>query len=93
MDLRKTAGLLAAAGLSAGLIGGGVGAAFQDQVTAQQNINVGDFECQIVEPSDGTVSGDGKSVTYDAPTVLSGAAGSSPFSFKVRRPAPSARLL
>ena len=84
MDLRKTAGLLAAAGLSAGLIGGGVGAAFQDQVTAQQNINVGTFECLIVEPSDGTVSGDGKSVTYDAPTVLSGGAGSSPFSFKVK---------
>ena len=49
MTLRKIAGLLAAFGLTLGLIGGGVGAVFQDQVTATQNINVGTFECKITD--------------------------------------------
>ena len=83
MSLRKVAALLAAFGLMLGLISSGVGAAFVDQVTAEENINVGTFECLIVEPSDGVISGDGKSVSYTAPTIMSSAPGSAPFSFTV----------
>jgi hypothetical protein len=83
MSLRKIAGLLAAFGLVIGLIGGGVGAQFFDSVTATQNINVGTFACKIVSPSDGTIAPDGKSVSYTAPTILSSAPSSAPFSFTV----------
>ncbi len=88
MSLRKIAGLLAAFGLTVGLIGGGVGAAFQDQVTAQENIDVGTFSCKIVSAtpgaaSDGIAAG-GKSLTFTAPTIMSSAAGSAPFSFTVQ---------
>ena len=71
MNLRKTAGLLAAAGLVVGLLGSGVGASFFDQDTGTENISVGTFACKIVEPSDGTISGDQKSVTYNAPQITS----------------------
>lgn len=84
MSLRKSAGLLMAFGLMVGLISGGVGAIFTDQVTAEENISVGTFECLIVEPSDGTIAGDGKSVSYTAPTIMSSAPGSAPFSFTVQ---------
>ncbi len=88
MSLRRVAGLLAAFGLTVGLIGGGVGAAFQDQVTAQENIDVGTFSCKIVSAtpgaaSDGIAAG-GKSLTFTAPTITSSAAGSAPFSFTVQ---------
>jgi predicted ribosomally synthesized peptide with SipW-like signal peptide len=84
MSLRKTAGLLAAFGLMVGLIGGGVGAVFTDQVTADETINVGTFECLIVAPSDGIIAGDAKSVSYTAPTIMSSAPGSAPFDFTVK---------
>lgn len=84
MSLRKIAGLLAAGGLTVGLIGGGVGAQFFDSVTAQEKIQVGTFECKIVAPSDGIIAPNGKSVTYTAPTIMSSAAGSAPFSFTVQ---------
>lgn len=83
MNLRKTAGLLAAFGLMVGLIGSGVGAVFTDQVTADEHISIGTFECLIVEPSDGTIAGDAKSVSYTAPTIMSSAPGSAPFQFTV----------
>lgn len=84
MTSRKIAGLLAAFGLMLGLIGSGVGAVFTDQVTAQENISVGTFECLIVEPSDGTIAAGSKSVTYTAPTIMSSAPGSAPFQFTVK---------
>ncbi len=49
MSLRKIAGLLVASGVTIGLIGGGVGAVFHDQVTARENIDVGTFACKIVD--------------------------------------------
>ena len=82
MSLRKIAGLLAASGLAIGLIGGGVGAQFTASVTGQQNINVGTFGCQVVA-GDGYVT-DGSSITYNAPSILSSAPGSSPFHFVVK---------
>ena len=82
MSLRKIAGILMAAGLLLGLIGSGVGASFTDSVKAVQHINVGTFGCSITSPQ-GTVSPNGKTVTYNAPEILSSAAGSSPFSFTV----------
>ena len=84
MSLRKLAGLLVVFGLTIGLIGGGVGASFSDQVTATEKINVGTFECLIVQPSDGTIAVGGKSVSYTAPTIMSSAPGSAPFNFTVK---------
>ena len=87
MSLRKIAGLLAAGGLTVGLIGGGVGAVFQDSVTATENINVGTFSCKIVAATPGAASdgiaADGKSLTFTAPTIMSSAPGSAPFTFTV----------
>ena len=84
MSLRKVAGLLGAFGLIAGLIGGGVGAAFTDSVKAVQNINVGTFQCQISNTTAGTIAADKKSVLYTAPTIASSDAASAPFSFTVQ---------
>ena len=86
MSLRKVAGLLGAFGLMAGLIGGGVGAQFTDQVTAVQNIHVGTFGCEITDASPtpaAVIAFDKKSVSYTAPDIASSAAGSAPFSFTV----------
>ncbi len=84
MSLRKVAGLLVVSGLVLGLIGGGVGAQFTGTLLATENIDVGTFSCRIINPSDGTVAGDLQSVTYTAPTIMSSAAGSAPFSFTVQ---------
>jgi len=83
MSVRKIAGLLMAFGLMVGLIGGGVSAAFTDQVTAVQHISVGTFSCTIVTPSDGLIAADGKSVLYTYPAIESSAPGTAPFSFTV----------
>ena len=86
MSLKKVVGLLAGFALAVGLIGAGVGAVFTDSVTAKENINVGTFQCKIVAatPSAASLSADGKSLTYTAPTIMSSAAGSIPFGFTVR---------
>jgi len=85
MSLRKIAGLLVVSGLVLGLIGGGVGAVFQDQVTATEDISVADFECLIVDATAGAlIAGDQKSVSYTAPIIDSSAAGSAPYFFDVR---------
>jgi predicted ribosomally synthesized peptide with SipW-like signal peptide len=80
MSIRKIAGLAAAFSLAVGMVGSGVSAAFTDQVTAVQNLNVGTFGCAISSDT-GTV--DGKTLTYNAPEITGSAAGSSPFSFTV----------
>jgi hypothetical protein len=90
MTLHKLAGLLAAFGLMLGLIGGGVGAVFQDQVTATENVNVGTFGCGIIDATPGASYGSydalgyPHTVAYTAPTINSSAAGSAPFFFTVR---------
>ena len=90
MSLRKVAGLLGAFGLAIGLVGGGVSAAWTDQVTAVEKVTVGNFTCQIsaATPSTGTyhaiVATDRKSVTYTAAPIMSSAAGSIAFGFTVR---------
>jgi hypothetical protein len=83
MSIRKIVGLFAGFALAVGLIGAGVGAQFTDSVTAKENITVGTFACQIIQPSSGTIAADGKSVEYNAPPILSSAPGSDPFSFTV----------
>jgi len=85
VSLRKAAALLGALAITVSLIGAGISASFTDQVTAQENIEVGDFECLITTPvtTGATIAGDGKSVTYDAPTILSSDPGSAPFQFTV----------
>ncbi|HEY7023441.1 MAG TPA: hypothetical protein VH371_00620 [Candidatus Limnocylindrales bacterium] len=93
MSLRKTAALLAVAGLVIGLLGSGVGASFIDQVTGTENISVGSFACLIVEPSDGTIAADQKSVTYTAPTIDNSAPGSAPFSFTVENTGSTSQTL
>jgi hypothetical protein len=84
MTLRRAAGLLAVSGLLVGLLGSGVGASFLDAVTGTENINVGSFQCIITGSTQGTVSGDNKSVTYTAPTITSSAPDSAPFDFTVK---------
>jgi predicted ribosomally synthesized peptide with SipW-like signal peptide len=83
MSLRKVAGLIAAFGLTVGLIGGGVSAAFTDQVTAVQHINVGTFGCAITHTTAGSIATGEKSVSYTAADIMSAAAGSAPFTFTV----------
>jgi predicted ribosomally synthesized peptide with SipW-like signal peptide len=97
MSLRKLAGLAAGFALAVGLIGAGVSASFTDSVKAQENINVGTFQCKIVAAtpsgaSDG-IAVDGKSVTYTAPTIESSAPGSAPFSFTVQNTGSIADVL
>ena len=86
MSLRKVAALLAAFGLIVGAIGSGVGAQFFDSVTANEHISVGTFECKIytAAPASAVIAPDGKSVSYTAPTIMSSAPGSAPFSFTVQ---------
>lgn len=84
MSLRKLAGLLAALGLVAGVLGSGLGAQFLDSVTGTENISVGTFSCRIITPSDGVIAVDQKSVTYTAPTIGSSLPGNAPFSFTVQ---------
>jgi hypothetical protein len=75
------AALLAAAGLAVGLVGGGVGAQFTGQVSAQENLNVGTFGCKIIDNSIGTVTGN--DLYYDAGTINSSIADSRPMTFTV----------
>jgi len=79
MSLRKIAGLLVAGGIAVALIGGGVGASFFDNVSATQNIHVATLACTIIAPTEGTIAGDGKSVTYTAPEITSSVASTAPF--------------
>ena len=84
MSLRKVAGLLGAFTLSIGLVGGGVTAAFTDQVTATQNVGVGTFGCLITNTTAGTIAPDGKSLDYVVPGQIQAYTPSSaPFSFTV----------
>ncbi len=82
--MRKLATLLVALGLTFGLIGAGVAATFSDSVTATQNIEVGTLACEISHTTAGVISSNHKSVTYDAPKILSSAAASAPFTFTVQ---------
>ena len=82
MSVRKFAGLLMAFGLTVGLVGNGVGAAFTDTATAVANINVGTFGISLTTTT-GTVSLDGKTVTCTAVSIQSSAAGTAPCSFTV----------
>jgi hypothetical protein len=81
MNLRKTAVLLMAFGLTLGLIGTGLGASFTDEVTATENISVGTFGCEIDLIGDGLPPS--SSITYNAPEIASSAAGNAPFTFTV----------
>jgi hypothetical protein len=81
VTLRKTAALLAAFGIMVGLIGSGVGAQFTDQVIAQENINVGSFGCQFTNANGDLL---GKSITYNAPDIMSSAPSSAPFTMMVK---------
>jgi hypothetical protein len=64
----------------------GSGAAFLKSVTAQEQIQVGTFECLIVaaSPAEAVIAADGKSVSYVAPTINASAPGSAPFAFTVQ---------
>ncbi len=80
MSLRKIAVLLAAGGLAVGLIGGGVGAQFTDQVKAIQNITVGSFGCSIASRPGRRRRGKTRDVHG---ALTSSAAGTAPFTFTV----------
>jgi hypothetical protein len=93
MSVRKIAGLAAAFSLAVGLIGAGVSAQFTDSVKAKENINVGTFQCKIVDPSMGNVTADGKSLVYTAPEIDSSAPSSAPFTFTVQNTGSIADVL
>jgi hypothetical protein len=82
MSLRKVAGLLAAFGLTVGLIGGGVGATWTDQVTANQVLNIAPFSCAITAEN-GVGITPTHSITYTVPTIVHSTAGIAPFTFTV----------
>jgi hypothetical protein len=84
MSLRKIAGLLVVFGLTVGLIGGGVGASFFDNVFANQPVQVGTFSCIISDGGGGVISPDQKSVTYSTVNILSSAPSSAPINFTVK---------
>jgi hypothetical protein len=85
--MKKLIGLLAGFALATGLIGAGVGAQFTGQVSAQENLNVGTFGCQISTTTQGvlvvTNSTTNDSLYYDAGTIDSSALGSRPLNFTV----------
>ncbi len=93
MSLRKVAALLAAFGLLAAMFQAGVAAQFLRTVTATENISVGNFDCRIVDPSDGVINADGTNVTYDAGKIVSSAPGSAPFKFSVKDTGDMAMLI
>ena len=93
MNIRKVAAALAVSGILVGLVGNGVAASFIDQVFGQENISVGSFSCIVVNPSQGTIAGDQKSVTYNAPPILSSAASNAPFQFSVENTGSIDQLL
>ena len=84
VSVRKAASVLMAGGLVLSLLGSGVGAAFTDSVTAALDINVGTFSCAITSTTAGDIALDGKSLQYDAPTIMSSTAGQAPMSFTVQ---------
>jgi hypothetical protein len=85
MSVRKIAGLAAAFSLAVGLIGAGVSAQFTGQVSAQENLNVGTFGCQISTDTAGAtlIGSNHDTVYFDAGTIDSSTAGSKPLSFTV----------
>ena len=83
MSVRKFAGLLMAFGLTVGLLGNGVGAAFTDTANAVANINVGTFNVDISTTDPSAVTVDGTSVTITCPTIQSSAAGQCAFPFTI----------
>jgi hypothetical protein len=92
VTLRKTAGILAVTGLLVGLLGSGAGASFFAHLTATEHIDVGTFSC-LITASDGSISGDQTSTSYNAPTIESSAAGSAPFSFTVENTGSISQVL
>jgi hypothetical protein len=93
MQLKKLVGLFSMAALSLTLVGAGLSATFTDSGAATLDVEVGSFNIDLTAPvGQGIVScppgipGQNEttcSVTYDAGTLLSSAAGSKPFVFTV----------
>jgi hypothetical protein len=84
MRYSKAAILLATAGMSLGLIGAGLSAAFTDEGTVVQDVSIGTFGIQLSTESAGcVVNVDAHSITCTAPEISSSAPGSAPVSFTV----------
>lgn len=83
MKTRRIASITAAVAVVLAMVGAGVYASWSESATATQNLQVGTFGLQIVEPSDGDIDPGGKSVTFTVPEIRDSAASSAPFSFTV----------
>ena len=88
MSPKKIAGIVAAAGLSLGLVGMGVGASFTDSGSATENISVGTFGISLSSATPGAVvvnNGNGVHTVTDVvtPAIQSSVAGSAPLAFVV----------
>jgi hypothetical protein len=86
--MRKIAAFLVTIGLALGLMGAGISATFSDGATAQMTVRVGSFNIDVSSAQGVVACSPGPApavctVTYDAGTILSSAAGSMPFNFTV----------
>lgn len=79
MTIKKAAAVIAAAGLSLGLVGLGVGASYSDSATVSQGVSVGagSFGCQLSSTDPNMViSNGGHTATLNWPDINNSAAGS-----------------
>jgi hypothetical protein len=85
--MKKLIGLLAGFALATGLIGAGVGAQFTGQVSAQENINVGTFGCEISTTTEGAqvikTNTNMDTVWFNVPKLMKSDASSAPLDFTV----------
>jgi hypothetical protein len=86
--MRRFTASLATFALVLGLFGAGISATFSDSATAQMTVHVGTFNIDMTSAQGVVACSPGPApavctVTYDAGTILSSAAGSKPFAFTV----------
>ena len=89
MNIRKTAGALAALGLTLGLVGAGVSASYSDGATATQSVKVGTFDIEISSTDTNAVvvnqtNPSLHTVTLPVVEITSSAAGSKALPFAIK---------
>jgi predicted ribosomally synthesized peptide with SipW-like signal peptide len=84
-NTRKSAALIATAGLSLMLVGAGLSASFTDSGVVSQSVAVGTFQIELsTADTSAVISADKKSITFTAPAIVSSAPASAPIAFTVK---------